>query len=1250
MKHNVAGRIIILIFSFILFCQTGLFAEKDTRSKIESDLKMYFQAFSERKWDEMMNYCDPRLFKDLSKEALIGNIKANDDFGLKICADVNKTVGISKIVESDGEKICLLWYITDYIIYFENHARPLYERFITKYKPDNYHSFLEMDKKDDSCAQVEFKMVQSAIATSSDGGESWKFIDANNTQRIDTGKQPLNISKTFRPAVLPDEITGQFAPDNERIEDFINNYSVFTEPDNNYHVKDYLIGINSPKQKKGITFNFSEIKNIEFINMMNMIVKNKFMIKPENTEALSIPVFSLKTPRPISEPSIPAATIEIVEYLGFTVIPGKNMYEILPRKIHVPGKALPHEPAFQNYSVTNINIKNSPIAEISYKQKIKPGEKTFSVNAANLPLKEFVYFMNRLCGKNIAIIDSFNLPVSITSRGVFPLKDAQTVLQVILHHYGYQLCKGKYILMVEPILKEYSLSYTANKEKITSERKTSLAATLFVNNTDQYALFCNHDDTGRFYYLRKQGEFIYTFDEENSIDYTIENIHADLVTLRSFGNIKNLQLDFNEYNSDVTTSRVPSDMPQIRRLQKDRIKKKADPLRGLQFAPFIANGRVKGVKLLWIDEGNILDLLGLKEYDILVSYNSNFVNDTRSLMKFIDFLKKKYSEPHPDRQPVEIVAERNGNKIVLRCFLDKEEPESADVQSQEEINFNILEGLRAGPNISDGEFNGYKIFDIIEANYLFKAGVRKGDILISMNVYPISSTEDLYNALKEFIPKKKIIIKAYRDGNEITLEYTIPADNSFMNANPSAPREMPAEETTKNDVKKIPEISSIDIDSLITGIPFDPDIIPGGEIDGIKVSPVLLQSLMVDIGVINGDIIKKINGARIDSRENFFKAVDRVRSEKKIRLEIENYGFTRTVEKTLLPEDVGNDEGFAPENAAEYYLRGISKLSYPMNFGNSDKSKTRFEEMLNADWNEESESFLDVIEKNMKGINYFLKGSALPYCDFNVKKEKYQIHIDREYVTKAYSLCNIAGYYSLYKLHTNDIDTSVMINNRILDFAVHYYHNMEFLSVLLGMRIENLYMNTLKKQIATGKMTPKHYRAAAETLSKYLSKRFTTEQIVASEKKKFEENIEMIADNLPADNLSKEEAACRLEMISKYHSEKKRISDTYFPQLREVFKTNNHDDWEKLEKETNILTEYSDDKEYWRGVMSNIDILKFFLSNSSEKNSILTRSVVEHIFIITRLPLRGLEKYASDISANNKKLSEIYESVKSKTE
>jgi len=77
------------------------------------------------------------------------------------------------------------------------------------------------------------------------------------------------------------------------------------------------------------------------------------------------------------------------------------------------------------------------------------------------------------------------------------------------------------------------------------------------------------------------------------------------------------------------------------------------------------------------------------------------------------------------------------------------------------------------PYYKNGKIIGFKVNGVRKNSFVYKMGIRKGDIILSVNDYPIRSMEEGFAAFERLKRASEINIKVLRQGREVTLSYII---------------------------------------------------------------------------------------------------------------------------------------------------------------------------------------------------------------------------------------------------------------------------------------------------------------------------------------------------------------------------------------------------------------------------------------------------------------------------------------------
>ena len=97
----------------------------------------------------------------------------------------------------------------------------------------------------------------------------------------------------------------------------------------------------------------------------------------------------------------------------------------------------------------------------------------------------------------------------------------------------------------------------------------------------------------------------------------------------------------------------------------------------------------------------------------------------------------------------------------------------SEIQQKSKNNLDtILRGLRAGPALVNGKFDGFKLFVVPQENFLYTIGARSGDIIKRINGQQIDSTEKMYRLWANLTNESKVVLDIEREGRIVSFDYT----------------------------------------------------------------------------------------------------------------------------------------------------------------------------------------------------------------------------------------------------------------------------------------------------------------------------------------------------------------------------------------------------------------------------------------------------------------------------------------------
>ena len=192
----------------------------------------------------------------------------------------------------------------------------------------------------------------------------------------------------------------------------------------------------------------------------------------------------------------------------------------------------------------------------------------------------------------------------------------------------------------------------------------------------------------------------------------------------------------------------------------------------------------EGVLVEGVADGSAADKAGLKEQDVIISFNGQEVDDSDELQEVI--------AEHKAGDNVKIKVLRDGEEKVYTAELGKSQdiedfeisiPQPGDLRT---FSFTVpsFNRPRMGVQISDlsqqlGDFFGVKngegalVTEVIEESPAEKAGLKAGDVIIRIDDEKIKSSADVHEALEGKDKGDKVNVEVVRDKGTHSLTVTV---------------------------------------------------------------------------------------------------------------------------------------------------------------------------------------------------------------------------------------------------------------------------------------------------------------------------------------------------------------------------------------------------------------------------------------------------------------------------------------------
>lgn len=122
-----------------------------------------------------------------------------------------------------------------------------------------------------------------------------------------------------------------------------------------------------------------------------------------------------------------------------------------------------------------------------------------------------------------------------------------------------------------------------------------------------------------------------------------------------------------------------------------------------------------------------------------------------------------------------VPADEKTKDVTSREPLEKKQTviEEKDVSSAMNSPHTLLSQMRIAPNLSGDKPDGFRLISVTPGSLVDKIGLKKGDIIKSINGTELNTMEQIYEVLQNLKSEKFISIDIIRDGNKTTLNYRI---------------------------------------------------------------------------------------------------------------------------------------------------------------------------------------------------------------------------------------------------------------------------------------------------------------------------------------------------------------------------------------------------------------------------------------------------------------------------------------------
>jgi serine protease Do len=173
-----------------------------------------------------------------------------------------------------------------------------------------------------------------------------------------------------------------------------------------------------------------------------------------------------------------------------------------------------------------------------------------------------------------------------------------------------------------------------------------------------------------------------------------------------------------------------------------------------------------GVIVNGVLQGEPADLSGIKEGDIIVSIDGKSMKTPKDIVNYIgNQLPGKEVNIELIRIAIDGKVEKKNIKVKLGI---RKDTQIEDLESQPIV----VTSLTADEKMNLKLDYGVKIVDIKPGTNIYKAGVRKGEIILSINNKIVYSEEDFYNIYNQIEQGKYLVLRLYSKKGIKTVGFT----------------------------------------------------------------------------------------------------------------------------------------------------------------------------------------------------------------------------------------------------------------------------------------------------------------------------------------------------------------------------------------------------------------------------------------------------------------------------------------------
>jgi serine protease Do len=177
-----------------------------------------------------------------------------------------------------------------------------------------------------------------------------------------------------------------------------------------------------------------------------------------------------------------------------------------------------------------------------------------------------------------------------------------------------------------------------------------------------------------------------------------------------------------------------------------------------------------------------------------------------------------------------------------------------------------------------GARKGVLIADVFKDQPADKAGIKRGDVVLSINGKPVETSNDLKNTVANITPGTKTPVVVFRNGKELTLNVMLNERNEATLAKMSPPG---GEKESEGSAEAKPQLG-LSVSNITDEIRQQYNIT--SDVAGVAVTEVDQASQAAMEGIQAGDVVQEVNRQPITSVKDFAKAAHAIKNDGSVLL------------------------------------------------------------------------------------------------------------------------------------------------------------------------------------------------------------------------------------------------------------------------------------------------------------------------------------------------------------------------------